>query len=88
MHAVAVELDLVQPLRPVRRRVHEPGQLRPDPLRQAGRAGARPARYRSRHAGSGKQLLRRRMRLIEMIDLAPFDLLGSGKEFLKIARTR
>lgn len=27
-------------------------------------------RYRPRHAGSGKGLLRRRMRLLEMIDLA------------------
>ena len=36
MHAVAVELDLVQPFRTVRRRVDELGQLRPDPFRQSG----------------------------------------------------
>ena len=40
MHAVAVELDLVQPLWSVRRLVDERGQLRPDPFRQTGRAGA------------------------------------------------
>jgi len=34
MHAVAVELDFVQPVRPVWRRVDELGQLRPDPLRR------------------------------------------------------
>ena len=54
MHAVAVELDLVQPVGAFRRRVDKLGELRPDPLRQTG-VGA--ARYWSRHAGRG--LLRR-----------------------------
>jgi len=40
MHAVVVELDLVQPVGPVRRFVDERGQLRPDPFRQTDRAGA------------------------------------------------
>ena len=71
MHAVAVELDFVQPVRAFRRRVDELGELRRDPLRQGGR-GAAPSRYRPRHAG--KDLLRRRMRLLEMVDLA--DMLG------------
>jgi hypothetical protein len=62
VHAVAVELDFVQPLRPVRRRVDELGQLRPDPFRQSG-SGAAPACYRPRHAGSANSLLRRRMGL-------------------------
>jgi hypothetical protein len=55
MHAVAVELDLVQPLRTFRRWVEELGELRLDPLRQTG-AGA-PG-YRPRHGGG--RLLRRR----------------------------
>jgi hypothetical protein len=63
MHAVAVELDFVQPLIAVRRRVDEPRELRPDPLRQTGLLGARPVRYRPRHAGRG--LLRRSMRLFK-----------------------
>jgi hypothetical protein len=33
VHAVAVELDFVEPLRPLRRRVDELGQLPADPLR-------------------------------------------------------
>jgi hypothetical protein len=41
MHAVAVELDFVQPIQPVRRRVDELGQLRPDPFRHSG-AGPLP----------------------------------------------
>jgi hypothetical protein len=36
MHAVAVELDFMQPVRPIRRRVDELGQLRRDPFRQTG----------------------------------------------------
>jgi hypothetical protein len=36
MHAVAVELDFVQPRIAFRRRVDELGQLRPDPFRQSG----------------------------------------------------
>jgi hypothetical protein len=61
MHAVAVEFDFVEPLIAVRRRVDKLGQLRPDPLRQNGRVGARTARYRPRNAARG--LLRRSMRL-------------------------
>jgi len=40
MHAVTVELDFVQPFRPVRRFVDELGELRPYPLRQTGRVSA------------------------------------------------
>jgi hypothetical protein len=72
VHAVAVELDLVQPLVAFRRRVDELGQLRRDPLRQGRRVWT--PRYRPRHAGGGNGLLRRRIRLVEMIDLA--DMLG------------
>ena len=42
MHAVAVELDFVQPLVALRRRVDQLRQLRRDPLRQSGRGA--PAR--------------------------------------------
>jgi hypothetical protein len=38
MHAVAVEFDFMQPLVAFRRRGDQLGQLRPDPLRQSGRA--------------------------------------------------
>jgi hypothetical protein len=38
MHAVAVELDFMQPLVAFRRGVDQLGQLRRDPLRQSGRA--------------------------------------------------
>jgi hypothetical protein len=72
VHAVAVELDLVQPLVAFRRRVDELGQLRRDPLRQGRRVWT--PRYRPHHAGGGNGLLRRRIRLVEMIDLA--DMLG------------
>jgi hypothetical protein len=48
MHAVAVELDFVEPRRAFRRRVDELSELRPDPFRQTGNFGARPARYRPR----------------------------------------
>jgi hypothetical protein len=50
---VAVELDFVEPLIAFRRRVDEPGELRPDPLRQSSGLGARPACYRPHHAGRG-----------------------------------
>ena len=43
MHAVAVELDFVQPLIAFRRRVDELSELRRDPVRQRGRSGT--ARY-------------------------------------------
>jgi hypothetical protein len=72
VHAVAVELDFMQPLVAFRRGVDQLGQLRRDPLRQSGRA--RETRYHLRHAGSGNRLLSRRMRLLEMVDLA--DMLG------------
>src|SRR5271165_7202495 len=46
MHAVAVELDLVQPLRPFRRRVDQPSELRLHPTgerrRFAPASGERP----------------------------------------------
>src|SRR5712692_2500271 len=58
MHAVAVELDLVQPFGAFRRRVDELRQLRPDPLRETGLLGSRLARYRPRHAGRVCGLLR------------------------------
>jgi hypothetical protein len=54
MHAEAVIFDFVQPLVAVGRLFDELRQLRPYPLRQSGSTAARPARYRSRHAGSGK----------------------------------
>jgi len=72
VHAVAVEFDLVQPLIAFRRFVDELGQLRRNPFRRSRRAWT--ARYRPRHAGGGSGSLRRRMRLLEMIDLA--DMLG------------
>jgi len=48
MHAVAVELDFVEPLIAVRRRLDQLRQLRRDPFRQRGRIGAVP-RYCTRH---------------------------------------
>jgi hypothetical protein len=69
MHAEAIIFDFVKPLVAIRRRLHELRQLRTDPLRQSGGTAARPARYRPRHAGNKKRLLRGRMRLFEMIDL-------------------
>jgi hypothetical protein len=75
MHAVAVEFDFVQPGVAFRRRVDQLRELRRDPLRQGGGAWTR---YRPRHAGSGNDLLRRRMRLLEVIDLA--DMLGGMRE--------
>jgi hypothetical protein len=48
MHAIAVELDLVQPVRPVRRLVDKLGELWLDPLRERG-FGATPACGGSRH---------------------------------------
>ena len=68
MHTVAVEFDLVQPLVAFRRRVDKLGELRRDPFRKS--RGARTARYRPRHAGSGDRLLRRRRGQPEMADLA------------------
>ena len=50
MHAVAVIFDFVQPLATVRSSLHQPRQLRCDPLRQRGRIGALP-RDRARHGG-------------------------------------
>jgi hypothetical protein len=44
MHAVAVELDFVEPIGSVRRLVDKLGQLWADPLRQTGRIGSRSAR--------------------------------------------
>jgi hypothetical protein len=40
MHAVAVIFDFVEPLVAVRRRIDQLRELRQDPLRQSGRAGA------------------------------------------------
>ena len=60
LHAVAVELDFVQPLGPVWRRVDEPGELRLDPIRRSGPGGA-PPRYGPRHAGRGERLRCQRM---------------------------
>jgi hypothetical protein len=62
MHAVAVELDFVQPAGPVGCRVDQLRKLRPDPLRQSRRTGA-PARYRPPHAGIGTGLRCQHMRL-------------------------
>jgi hypothetical protein len=70
MHAVAVEFDFVEPVVAVRRRVDQLGELRRDPLRQGGRFGVPPARYGARHDGGMGCLSGRRMRLLEVIDLA------------------
>jgi hypothetical protein len=51
MHPVPVELDLVQPLRPVRRGFDQFGELRLYPTRQRCRFGAHPSCRRSRHLG-------------------------------------
>jgi hypothetical protein len=64
VHAIAVELDFVEPAGPIRRCVDKLRELRLDPLRQSGRIGGPPMRYRSWHTGSGERLrCRRRMRL-------------------------
>jgi hypothetical protein len=62
VHAVAVELDFVQPAGSGGRRVDELRELRPYPFRQRGRSGA-PGRYRSPHAGSGDRCRRMRLRI-------------------------
>jgi hypothetical protein len=62
VQTVAVEFDFLQPVGSVRRFLDKLGKLRPYPLRQSGSVGA-PGPYRPRHVGSGKRLLRRRMRL-------------------------
>ena len=49
MHAVAVELDFVQPFVALRCRVDQLRELRCDPFRQGG--GGWATRYRPRHAG-------------------------------------
>jgi hypothetical protein len=78
MHAVAVELDFVQPIRPVGRFLHEFGQLLRDPFRRTRRIGARRARRPPRRIVSGSAFTRQRMRLFEMIDLA--DMSGGMGE--------
>jgi hypothetical protein len=42
MHAISVVLDLMQPFRTLRRRVHQFAQLRLDPLWKTGQRAARP----------------------------------------------
>jgi len=54
MQPVAVEFDFMEPLVAFRRRVDELRELRPDPWREGGLCGSRPARYGARHAGIGK----------------------------------
>jgi hypothetical protein len=61
-------LIFVQPLVAVRRGVDQLRELRRDPRRQRRRIGL-PARYAARHK-SGIRLSGRRMRLLEMVDLA------------------
>jgi len=51
MHAVAVELDFVQPLVAWPRLFDELRELRPYPVRQTVRVSAEPSRYWPRHAG-------------------------------------
>jgi len=51
MHAIAVELDFVQPAGPLGRLTDKLGELGPYPFRKSGRGGA-AARYRPRHAES------------------------------------
>jgi len=53
MHPVSVELDLVEPLRPIGRLVDQSGELRFDPGRQRRRLGAPLSNNRSRHLRSG-----------------------------------
>ena len=74
MHAVAVELDFMQPLIAFRRRVDQLRELRRDPFRQRGRLGAPPARYGARHDGGTGRLPGRRMCLLKMVDVT--DMLG------------
>ena len=64
MHAVAVEFDFVEPLVAFGRGVDQLGELRPDPLRQSSRPGARPARYWGGYAQSPQGLLRRTIGLL------------------------
>src|ERR1700751_4353092 len=52
----------------------QPSPLRPYPWRQGGCLDASPARYTARHGGRRDWLPDRRMRLLEMVDLA--DMLG------------
>ncbi len=49
VHTKAVELDFVQPFLALRRGVDQPGELRPNPLRQLG--GGMTMWCRSRHNG-------------------------------------
>jgi hypothetical protein len=55
MHAVAVELELVQPFRSLRRLVDQLGELRLDPTRQRRRFSALPSRERSHHQSTSHQ---------------------------------
>ena len=80
MHAVAVEFDFVEPLVAVRRRVDKLGELRPDPLRQSRRTGARAAHSRSGHAGSGQGLQGGSMRLLGL-DRLRRSAIAVGRQF-------
>jgi hypothetical protein len=75
MHAIAVEFDFVQPVVAVRRRLDQLAELRPDPF-----AAERPRRcaVALTAAPCRPGLRNRRMRLLEMVDLA--DMLGGMGE--------
>ena len=83
MRAVAVEFDFVQPAVAFRRRIDQLRELRREPFRQG--SGARTPRYRLRHAGNRNGLLRRRVRLLEVIDLADMRRRMAELEALAIA---
>jgi hypothetical protein len=70
MHAVAIELDFVQPRWPLRRCVDELGELRRDPVRQTGLLGGLRATPRAM-PGATEQLRRRRMRPVDSCSAYP-----------------
>ena len=49
MHPIAIEFELVQPFRSVRRLVDQFGELRFDPTGERRHLGATPSAERSRH---------------------------------------
>jgi len=56
VHAIAVVLDLVQPIRAAGRRIDQLAQLRLDPLRKPARIAARRGTSRSRNHGSDRSV--------------------------------
>ena len=68
----------MEPLVAFRRSVDQLGELRPDPFRKRDGVCAALAGYAARHANGTERLSGRRMRLLEMVDLA--DMLGRMRE--------